>query len=646
MVQKEIRKKTQVYGTVAVLSAIVLVTLIYAFGSVPIISQPGSPPGILTLSNVSPMKTFVSYDDLKNFLASNTQQGGSMAYSGGPLDAQFLGSASRAEGATTKGQVPAAAPSQDSFSSSSYSTTNIQVEGVDEADIVKTDGSYVYAITRATYPETLNVVYILNANPRDPKVLGKIVLENGTYPAGMFLSSDSNRLVVLGSRYNYYMYSTRIPQATDMAIMPYPYFNEIKTFVNVYDVSNKANPTLVRNFTVSGSYFNSRMIGNYVYAVISEPAYLLNNEVVLPKVYFEDGSSFGFRSISASSIFYAPVTDYYFTFTSFIGLNISNDTQQPTDLTIMMGSASNMYVSLDNIYVTYPTWTGQDQSTSVYRIRVEEDKLIFEAKGNVTGNILNQYSMDEYNGYFRLATTSLTNGVQQNNIYVLNSNLTIVGKLENLAENERIYSARFMGSKCYLVTFRQIDPFFIVDLSNPAAPKVAGLLKIPGYSSYLHLYDETHVIGLGKENNTVKLSLFDVTDINNPTEIAKYTVDATYSDSDALWDPKAFLFDKQKQLLVVPVTIYNYPTISYKTNDGFWQGAYVFKLTLTGGFEFRGGITHVENATSSPYYYYGDYNQYVHRALYIDSVLYTVSNAKVKLNNLADLKQIAEIRLS
>jgi uncharacterized secreted protein with C-terminal beta-propeller domain len=221
-----------------------------------------------------------------------------------------------------------------------------------------------------------------------------------------------------------------------------------------------------------------------------------------------------------------------------------------------------------------------------------------------------------------------------------------VGKLENLAENERIYSARFMGSKCYLVTFRQIDPFFIVDLSNPAAPKVAGLLKIPGYSSYLHLYDETHVIGLGKENNTVKLSLFDVTDINNPTEIAKYTVDATYSDSDALWDPKAFLFDKQKQLLGVPVSIYNYSTISYKTNDGFWQGAYVFKLTLTEGFEFRGGITHVENATSSPYYYNGDYNQYVHRSLYIDSVLYTVSNAKVKLNNLADLKQIAEIRLS
>jgi uncharacterized secreted protein with C-terminal beta-propeller domain len=236
-------------------------------------------------------------------------------------------------------------------------------------------------------------------------------------------------------------------------------------------------------------------------------------------------------------------------------------------------------------------------------------------------------------------------------------NLTAVGKLENLAVTERIYSARFLGNKAYLVTFRQMDPFFVLDLSNPAEPKVAGELKILGYSSYLHPYDENHIIGLGMENNIVKLSLFDVTNVNAPTEIARYAVQGDYSSSDALYEPKAFLFDKAKQLLVIPVSITQYGVVDgdgavppsgkdvgiAPMQGGYWQGAYVFKLTLT-GFELEGGVTHQEN--TSQQYYYGDYNQNVNRALYIGNTLYTVSNAKVKLNNLTDLTQIAEIKLS
>ena len=219
-----------------------------------------------------------------------------------------------------------------------------------------------------------------------------------------------------------------------------------------------------------------------------------------------------------------------------------------------------MYVSLDNIYVTYPTWSESGDYTSIYRVSVNKDALAFETKGSVPGYILNQYSMDEYNGNFRLATTSQKQQ-SSSNVYVLNMNLTVVGKLENLAVTETIYSARFMGNKAYLVTFRQTDPFFVLDLSNPADPKVAGELKIPGYSSYLHMYDENHVIGLGMENNTVKLSLFDVTNVNNPTEIAKYIVQGDYTSSDALYEPKAFLFDKAKELLVIPVSITQYGVI-------------------------------------------------------------------------------------
>ena len=636
MVQKEIRKKTRVYGTIAMLSAIILVALIYVYGSTPNIFTPD------TLPETSPMKPFTSYDELKNFLAANTQDG-STYYGGGPLDSQVFGSAREALDAAA---VPAPTMQGDSseYSSNSYSTTNIQVEGVDEADIVKTDGKYIYVATNNNYQSaSQNNVYIVKTDPQDPRVIAKINLGNNTYVAGLFLSQDSNKLLVIGSQYQFYVYEATA-RAADM--LYYPYHSSVNTFLTVYDVSEKAMPVLARNLTLSGSYFNSRMIGNYVYAVVSQPTYFINNDVVLPQVYENAEAS----EIEPTRIYYADTKDSYFTFTTFIGLNLVDEAQEPTSMTVMMGGTSNMYVSLNNIYVTYPTWSEQGQYTSIYRISVNDGVLSDEiVKGSVRGYVLNQYSMDEYNGYFRLATTSQKNQTQQNNVFVLGSNLTITGKLENLAKDERIYSARFMGDKCYLVTFRQVDPFFVLDMSKPEAPQVAGELKIPGYSSYLHPYDENHVIGLGKEDSNVKLSLFDVTNVNNPTEMGRYIVEGDWTGSEALQDPHAFLFDKETNLLVIPISRTNYGVIeskdgeSYAQQGGFWQGAYVFNVT-TSGFEFRDGVTH-QNTTSSQYYGY-DYNKLVHRALYIGNTLYTVSNAKVQLNNLENLAFIAELDLS
>jgi len=642
VVQKEIRKKTRIYGTIATLSAIVLVALIYVYGSTPGVFTPD------TLPDVSSMKTFQSYAELKNFLAANTKEG-STYYGGGPLDSQFFGSTRE----SLDGAAPIPAPAtigEGDYYSNSYSTTNIQVEGVDEADIVKTDGEYIYVATNNNFQSTSqNNVYVLKADPQDSRVIAKIALGNNTYVAGLFLSQNSSKLMVIGSQYQMYAYE-EAARAED--IMIYPYYSSVNTFLSVYNVSEKASPVLARNITLSGSYFNSRMIGNYVYAVVSQPTYLVNNDVVLPQVYENAKAS----EIEPTRIYYADMVDTSFTFTTFLGLNIMDDAQEPTNMTVMMGGTSNMYVSLGNIYVTYPTWSEQGQYTSIYRVRVKGSELAFEAKGSVAGYVLNQYSMDEYNGYLRLATTSQKNQTQQNNVYVLDMNLTIAGKLDNLAKEERIYSARFMGDKCYLVTFRQVDPFFVLDMSNPADPKVAGELKIPGYSSYLHLYDENHVIGLGKEDNKVKLSLFDVTNVNAPTEMAKYIVEGDYTDSEALQEPKAFLFDKQKELLVIPISITQYGVISpdgavdsgskeVYMEGGFWQGAYVFEVT-TSGFTLRGGITHQEDTTGSQYYYGYDYNMWVHRALYIDNTLYTVSNGKVLLNNLDTLALITEVNLS
>jgi uncharacterized secreted protein with C-terminal beta-propeller domain len=158
------------------------------------------------------------------------------------------------------------------------------------------------------------------------------------------------------------------------------------------------------------------------------------------------------------------------------------------------------------------------------------------------------------------------------------------------------------------------------------------------------------------ENRTAKLSLFDVTDVNAPREIAKYIVQGDYSYSQAQYDPKAFLFDLSKQLLVIPVQVTNYGVISptapdsgtktiVPTQAGYWQGAYVFKLTVAGGFELRGIIAHQDYTSTTTYYGY-DYGFTVNRALYIGNTLYTVSNSKIKLNSLTDLSQIAEVKLT
>jgi inhibitor of cysteine peptidase len=617
MVQREIKKKTRIYGTIATLSAIILVALIYVYGSTTGVFTPD------TLPETSPMKTFTSYTELKNFLTANTQDG-TNSYGGGPLDSQFFGS-SRGTMAETA-PLPAATGDSNEYSAKSYSATNIQVEGVDEADIVKTDGNFIYVATKNNYQSaSQNNVYVMKADPQDPRVIAKINLGNNTYVAGLFLSQDSSKLVVIGSQYQVYAYGGTGRED----IMIYPYYSSVNTFLSVYDVSEKASPVLARNVTLSGSYFNSRMIGNYVYAVVSQPTYLVNNDVVLPQVYENAKSS----QIEPTRIYYADTKDSYFTFTTFIGLNIMDDAQEPTNMTVMMGGTSTMYVSLNNIYVTYPTWSEQGQYTSIYRVRVNGSQLAFEAKGNVLGQVVDQYSMDEYNGYFRLATT-LWNETTRNTVYVLNSNLTTIGKvkLENAEVRETIQSVRF-----------------VLDMSNPEEPKVAGELKIPGYSSYLHPYDENHVIGLGKENSTVKLSLFDVTNVNAPKEIAKYVVEADYADSQAMYDPHAFLFDNDKQLLVLPISTYQYGVVdasgreeiySWATTAGFWQGAFVFKLT-TSGFTLKGTVAHAENVTS-----YGINYQSVERALYIGNTLYTVSNAKVQLNSLDTLALIADVNLS
>ncbi len=499
MVQKEIKKKTQIYGLIGILSAIVLFAMIYGYGTTPTASpplaSPSSTPNVpssspspqpvsTSIPEASPMKTFSSINDLTNFLTTYTNSSKNVlppAAAGTGTSSELTITPSVPSPAPAPTTAPASAtavgPVSTSAGATDYSTTNIQVAGVDEADTVKTDGKYLYVIAN-------NSVYILNADPQNAEMLSKIATEN-SYLQGIYLSQDGNKLAVLGTQWVPYYPDLKSSYSADLIM---PYWGGGTTFVNVYDVSDRTNPVLARNFTISGNYFNSRMIGNNVYTILTESVYLVNDNVNLPTV-FAGTKPF---EIAPTSIYYVPIPDTYYTYATFISLNIMDDSQAPTNTTIMMGGTSDMYVSANNIYVTYTTWNEQGQDTNIYRIGINEGALTFEAKGTVPGSVLNQYAMDEYNGYFRLATNQWFNdnattsdgavfqvSRQKNSIYVLNMNLAIVGKLERFKMDESLFSVRFMGDKCYVVTFKQTDPFFIIDLSKSCRAKSCRPAKHP-----------------------------------------------------------------------------------------------------------------------------------------------------------------------
>jgi len=569
-------------------------------------------------SSLSTLKRFSSYEELKNFVKSSSQV--YPYYEESWQGMQVLNP--RGFGSAVDSTVP------------DYSTTNIQVEGVDEADIVKTDGKYIYVVSGKS-------VVIIEAYPaEDAEVLSRIEL-NRTLEE-LFVNGD--RLVVFegGGFDTYHVYETP------------------RVFIRVYDVSDRTNPISARNVSLDGYYLNSRMIDEYTYVVINQPACYLNNEVALPRI----SSGNRVEEIGASTIYYSDIPDYSYTFTTVVAINVQNDEEEPTHETFLLGAARAMYVSLNNIYMTFP----EVEKTLVYRIHIDGGEIKREASGGVPGYVLNQFSMDEHEGYFRIATTtghiarSLEEASSRNHVYVLDMNLNIVGSLEDLAPGERIHSARFMGGRCYLVTFRKIDPLFVIDLEDPENPRVLGQLKITGYSDYLHPYDENHVIGIGKETvaaedgdfawyQGVKISLFDVSDVENPKEIDKYEVGDRGTDSPILRDHKAFLFDKSRNLLVIPVLVAEideekYPSgvPPYAHGDYVWQGAYVFDVSLDEGLVLKGRITHLENDADlmkSGYYFSSSYS--VKRSLYIGNVLYTISDKKIKMNSLENLDEINEV---
>lgn len=555
------------------------------------------------------LRKFRSYQELKDFLNSRTY-----AFRLG----WYLSSGSMLKSVEDMSE-----------SAVEYSSTNVQVEGVDEADTVKTDGEYLYLAAGQE-------VIIAKAYPaEEAAIIARIPV--GGVSSQLFISQD--RLAVL--------YENNDQD------------NGIKTFVKVYDVSIKESPFLIRELSVDGSYVSSRLIGDYAYVTATKGAWIVNDQVSLPRIDSGDGN----EEVVATEIYYEDTSDCGYTFTTVLAFNMQQDEQKPEHKVILSGWTSTLYVSKQSIYLT----CSRISTTIVHRIQIENGEICIAANGEIPGTVLNQFSMDEYNGHFRIATTSRITSPNeepfrlglQNNIYVLDMNLTVVGRLEGLAKGETVHSVRFMDSLCYLVTFRKVDPFFVIDLSDPNTPKVLGELKVTGYSDYMHMYDENHVIGVGKETvgaeqgdfswyQGLKISFFDVTNAADPKELARYIIGDRGTNSPVLNDHKAFLFDVEKHLLVIPVLVAeinesNYPNgvPQYVMGENFWQGAYVFTVSLTGQeIKLKGTITHIENGGVN------NYTRHVKRVLYIGDVLYTVSDAMVKMNSLTDLSDISVLSLN
>jgi uncharacterized secreted protein with C-terminal beta-propeller domain len=627
--ETKIKKRALIYGLAAILLVTVITAVSYDLG----VYRPSSAlfvaPPVPVLSS-SFLTTFSSTLELKDFLATNSRTQGPM-YFFSPSDINAFTKLGVLNAESLSGSVTAPSFAFD------YSSTNIQVAGVDEADIVKTDGEYIYTISG-------NIVTIIDAYlSTSAKIMSRIVLDD-LYPVGIFVKG--NKLAVMGGKYS-------IPSALSRVVYN-PYTIDAKMFMNVYDIQDRANPVLLRNLILTGSYFNSRMIGDYVYFVVSQPAYVVYDTVILPK-FVSNGQEV---SVNATDVHYRNETEDYFQLTTFVAVNLEDQAEAPTYMTMMLGGTSEMYVSLENMYITFPEWNEGETSTSIFRVHLEANNMTGEASGNITGSILDQFSMDEYNGYFRIAATSWINNTQQTSVYVLDKNLRVVGRLDGLGLNENFHTARFMGDKCYLVTFQKTDPLFAINLTDPTHPTVLGELKIPGYSDYLHPYDETHIIGVGKETQAaeegffawyqgIKISLFDVSNMSDPQQLDSFVIGDRGSDSPVLADHKAFLFERSRNLMVIPVLVAKIDPSQYQGSvppwaygTPVWQGAYVFNVSLTDGFVLRGNITHMDG----PYVYNSGLE--VKRTLYIDNVLYTVSDKKIKMNSLDDLALIGEIDLS
>lgn len=416
-----------------------------------------------------------------------------------------------------------------------FGETNRQEEGVDEGDIIKTDGRYLYVITSGV---ERHFTIIDCAEDKMTKT-ADVKFDEDMSISELYVYG--NYAVIIGQKYDYDGYGVYNGAVYDCVMM------SGDTTVRVYDISDKTAPKSAKEFTQQGLCTSTRMIGSKLYCV---SAYNVNlyaeniEDVCIPEITV-DGVN---RKLPADSISMIDGTDYP-SYAIISAYDVIEKGEPKTDA--VLGNSQSIYVTTDYFFISETCYEKSAEITKIYKFGYTADGVKFEACGKVPGYLNNQFSLS-YNGtHLRVATTSnqwtvekTTNGDTampdaavsssvnntQNALYILDNDMKQVGKVDNLAPGERIKSARYIGDMAYVVTFRQTDPLFAIDLSDPANPKVMGQLKITGFSEYLHPFAENLLIGIGRDgtengtNGDCKVCLFDVSDPANPTEASKLTV--------------------------------------------------------------------------------------------------------------------------
>jgi len=525
------------------------------------------------------------------------------------------------------------APADDGFS-----TTNIQEVGLDESDVVKNDGTYLYILGS-------HQVRIVRAVPADDMQIVSTV-ELPSQAAELYLRND--KLIALGSGHDWETH-------TDI------------TTITIVDVTDRSAPAVQATIEAQGSLITSRLISSKLHLVMSMwptlrlgerglPVLVSNTDALLPDitVTLGDGKS-ETRNLVGWDDLYHPVDPDGYHVTAVVTLNVDAP-DEPRRSVGVMANAGTVYVSTEAMYLTDTDYNHMGEireTTDIYKFDLEEDGAVPAGAGSVPGRVLNRFSLGEHQGHLRIATTIghvSRSGENDaiNNVYVLGpekGELVIVGKVEGVAPGERIYAARFLGDRGFLVTFKKVDPLFTLDLSDPASPRVVGELKVPGYSDYIHPLGDNHLLTIGKDAvdmgdfawyQGVQISVFDVTEFADPQLVDAEVVGDRGTESEALHNPHAFTFFAPVDMLAVPMTIAG--EAGQEPSDfgvPIFQGLCLFRVTTEGGIEpvVRIATEFVENL---PHWGYWRGYDWV-RGIFIGDHVYAVTSSVVYALPLGDL---------
>lgn len=540
-----------------------------------------------------------------------------------------------------------------------YSTTNNQVEGIEEGDIVVTDGRYIYALLD-------NKLVVTDAkDAKNMQVIATKAFQENEYATKLMLYKGV--LIVAYEGYDEKKITGKdYTQAT--------YYTKFK----FYDVKDPKNMQLVREIGQEGTAAGIRQYGDTLYIVTnSSPNYWLMQEgidVELRPVMYDSSKQNTSEPLPVEKISILPHSQEP-NYTTITTLNLTNYEKGSMTTQSYLGSGATLYMSQKAIYVTAPKFEyttpatenevlvdrlmlPASQNTNVYKFAIDKTAVQLVAQNEVKGMLLNQFSMDEYNGNLRIATTEGfawgKNADSKNHLFILDSKLQQIGALTDLARGERIYSVRFMGEKAYIVTFKEVDPLFVIDVANPRQPKVLGELKIPGFSNYLHPLGENHLIGIGYDTEVrmdsyskepfivtkgMKLALFDVTDLANPKEQDAVIIGGRGTYSAVQYDHKALMRNVEKGYYGFPVTIYDENGKGEMRYLG--TGAQVYEVT-TKGITLKGDLIDKAQANEQ----YEQWEKAVQRIIYIDDAVYTISSEEIKSYNIDSFRQLDEVKIT